>query len=85
MKFPKHEGELSLTHNEHKSYYKTVHECVENDELYGDEYWVSMEQKQKALDSNECWILQWYPYSPTGFELLIAADLHVLLQAASES
>lgn len=86
MKFPKHEASLHLTHNEHKSYYRTVAESIEQDDHgYTDRCWASPEQKQKAIDTNECWVLQWYPNTPVGFCLMSAADLDVLLEAAAKA
>lgn len=85
MKFPEHKAELSLTHNEHKSVYMTVAQAIANDDHgYTDECWVSPEQRQKAIDTNDCWVLHWYPNSPVGFYILSAADLDVLLAAACE-
>lgn len=83
MKFPKHEASLTLAHNEHKSYYRTVAEAVERED-FGYKDWVSEEQKAKAIETNECWTLQWYPHTPVGFCLLSAADLDVLLEAAGK-
>lgn len=83
MKFPKHEGSLHLTHNQHKNYYQTVEQMVlEEDHGYTD--WVSEEQKAKAIATNDCWFLQWYPHTPVGFCILAAADLDVLLEAANK-
>lgn len=82
MEFPKHEASLTLTHNEHKSYYRTVAESVADEDHGYKDCWVSEEQKQKAVALNECWTLQWYPDTPNGFCLLSAADLDVLLQKA---
>ena len=78
MKFPKHEASLHLVHNDHKSYYQTVEHCVAEGD-HGYRYWVSEEQKQKAIATNECWYIQWYPHTPVGFNLIAAADLDVLL------
>jgi hypothetical protein len=83
MKFPEHKASLHLTHNEHKSYYQTVAQAVE-EQSHGYKDWVSEEQKQKAIETNDCWYLQWYPETPIGFNILAAADLDVLLQAALE-
>jgi hypothetical protein len=55
------------------------------DHGYTDDCWVSEEQKQKAISRNECWTLQWYPKTPNGFEILSAADIDVLLEAACSS
>lgn len=84
MNFPKHEASLHLTHNQHKAYYRTVAEAIDDgDHGYVDD-WVSEEQKQKAIETNECWTLQWYPATPVGFCMLAAADLDVLLAAAAD-
>ena len=78
MIFPKHLT-LTLTHNEHKNYYQTVTESAEMGDLgYRDTDWVSPEQRQKAIDTDECWTLQWYPDTPVGFNIMSAADLDVL-------
>lgn len=82
--FPSHKASLTLTHNQHKDYYLTVAKSVEDgDHGYTDDCWVSEEQKQKAIETDECWTLQWYPETPIGFCLLSAADLDVLLEAAN--
>lgn len=83
--WPHHEASLHLTHNQHKAYYRTVKEMVEEgDHGYAEDDWVSPEQRQKAIETDECWTLQWYPHTPVGFCLLSAADLDVLLAAARE-
>lgn len=79
--FPSHKGALHLCHNEHLSHYGTVQRAIEDDDL-GMSDWVSQEQKQKAIDTNDCWTLQWYPDSPVGFCIIAAADLDVLLEFA---
>ena len=85
MQFPKHEASLELTHNEHKACYRTVAQSIADDDHgYQDDCWVSEEQKQKAIDTNDCWVLQWYPNTPVGFCILAAADLDVLLAKANE-
>ena len=83
MQFPPHKASLHLTHNDHKSYYQTVAQSIlQGDHGYDEDCWVSEEQKQKAINTNECWVLQWYPDTPVGFNILSAADLDVLLSAA---
>jgi len=84
IKWPLHKAAMHLHHNEHLSYYRTVAESIEDgDHGYTSDCWVSEEQKQKAIASNECWVLQWYPETPIGFCLMAAADLDVLLAAAA--
>lgn len=85
LKWPKHEASLHLTHNQHKAYYYTVAESVQDeDHGYGSDCWASEEQKQKAIETNDCWMLQWYPNNPTSCFIVAAADLEVLLKAAIE-
>lgn len=78
MNFPPHKASLILTHNDHKSYYRTVKESIEQDR-HGYDDWISEEQKLKAIETDECWTLQWYPETPVGFCLKSAADLEALL------
>lgn len=86
MKWPKHEASLHLTHNQHKAYYRTVAELIEEGGFGCEaEEWVSEEQKQKAIATNDFWTLQWYPDTPVGFCVLSAADLDALLEAAAEN
>ena len=81
IQFPKHEASLTLTHNEHKAYYRTVTQSIEDDDHgYRKDDWVSEEQKQKAIEIDECWTLQWYPDTPIGFYIMSAADLDALLK-----
>jgi hypothetical protein len=81
LKLPEHKASLTLSHNEHKSYYRTVAQSIA-DEDHGFSDWVSEEQKNKAIATNDCWTIQWYPDTPVGFFILSAADLDVLLEAA---
>jgi hypothetical protein len=84
IKWPRHEASLHLTHNQHKNYYMTVEQSIaDGDHGYGNDCWVSEEQKQKAITTNDCWTLQWYPDTPVGFRLMSAADLDVLMDFAS--
>jgi len=78
--FPKHLA-LILTHNDHLLYYQTVEESIELGD-HGYDCWISEEQRERAIATNDCWTLQWYPDTPVGFVILSAADLDVLLEAA---
>lgn len=83
INWPPHKASMTLSHNEHLGYYKTVAAAIE-DADFGMDSWVNEEQKQKAIAANDCWVLQWYPETPVGFCVLAAADLNVLLDAANE-
>lgn len=81
MNFPRHEASLHLTHNDHLSCYQRVQDAVNQSDFgYANDDWVDDIQKQKAIDTNDCWTLQWYPDTPVGFYKKSAADLDVLLE-----
>ena len=85
MIFPKHKAGLYLTHNEHKDYYETVAVRVGYHPSIDDEhYWVSPEDKQKSIDTNELWELQWYPDTPVGFHKVCGSTLDIVLKRALE-
>ena len=86
MQFPRHAASLHLTHNDHKGSYMTVLQCIaDGDHGCTEDCWVSPEQKQKAIDTNECWTLQWYPDTPVGFCIKSAADLDALMLYVMEN
>lgn len=84
MDFPKHEAGLYLVHNEHRGYYQRLEEWLEDMNARPDE-WAAPDQREKALATDSCWRLQWYPHTPVGFNVLYAADLDVLLAAAADA
>jgi hypothetical protein len=75
-KLPKHKCGLFLTHNEHKNIYQTAEEYIKNEDHTT---WESEEHKQKAINTNEIWTLQWYPETPIGFYEISAPTLEDLL------
>jgi hypothetical protein len=84
IQWPKHEASLHLSHNPHKSNYETVEQYAKWREL-DNEDWASEEQKNKAIATNDVWELQWYPNTPIGFNIMLAADLDVLLDAVNKN
>lgn len=84
IQLPSHACSLTLEHNEHKNSYQTVAEYLAH--IDGDLYdWPSNEEKQKAIDANELWTLQWYPRTPVSFIAVAAATLETLLEFANRS
>jgi len=74
---PPHKGELSLTHNEHRSLYESIGEWVAFLRLQDDE-WASADEKAKALREDSLWMLQWYPDTPVGFHRLLASSIEAI-------
>jgi hypothetical protein len=79
---PAHVGSLTLTHNEHKNYYKTVKDTLEEDDANDEKSryydFVTDVERQKAIETDELWVLHWYPLSPVGFNNICAASLPAL-------
>jgi len=81
---PAHKASLDIHHNNHLSCYLTVQEAIDDEwEEFKEDVWVSEEEKQRAIETNECWSLQWYPDTPCGFNLKSASTLLALLQAVA--
>ena len=82
MKFPRHEAGLFLKHNEHKDYYQSAQEWIEE---HLDRYsWKNEKAKEEAIETNEIWTLHWYPITPIGFYSIAAPTLEDLLLYSSE-
>lgn len=82
MKFPMHLS-LSIDHNRHKCYYQSVEQSI-NDDEHGYDFWVSEDQKQKAIETDECWLIQIYPKTPIGSYTVASCDLDALLDYVSK-
>ena len=78
--FPPHKGELSLSHNPHLSVYETVKQHLEGREDYFDE-WATPTSREKAIKTNELWVIHWYPNTPVGFNTLAGATLEEILES----
>ena len=78
---PEHKCGLFLTHNEHRNYYETVEQWLENgqrDDPKSGFEWVSPEEREKAIREDSVWTLQWYPDTPIGSYDIAASSLEAL-------
>lgn len=80
MTFPSHKCSLTLEHNEYKDAYESIEAGVRDE----DGCWVSPEERQKALDTGDIWVLHWHPETPVGFYRLVASSLETLLEHANK-
>jgi hypothetical protein len=84
MNLPEHKASLSITHNQHKDYYQTVDEYINNElDPYEHYDFENKEQREKCVRTNEIWEMQWYPNTPVGFNSIAAPTLEELLDYAS--
>lgn len=80
--FPEHKCGLFLTHNEHRDYYEQLEQWIIDQRL--DDDFASPEAMARAIETDECWVLQWYPNTPVGFCRVAAPTLEEVLQMAKE-
>ena len=71
-----------MTHNQHKDYYETVTQHLEEYPGFDDDNFVSKEDRQKCIDTDELWELQWYPKTPVGFYKVCGSTLEIVLERA---
>lgn len=76
IKLPEHKCGLYLQHNEHRDLYETAADYIADNDRF---QWKDEESKQRAIDTNEIWTLQWYPETPVGFCAAAAPTLEELL------
>lgn len=84
MRFPKHKCGLSLEHNECRNYYETVQQFLDKMEKQLNFHydWESAEHRQRSIETNEIWCLQWYANTPIGFNAVAAPTLDECLAFA---
>lgn len=82
MKFPDHKCGLYLTHNEHRDLYEPLERWLAGPDGKS-LHWASDEAKQRAIATDECWVLQWYPDTPIGFYCVAAPTLEECLALAA--
>lgn len=80
---PLHKAGLYLNHNEHLCYYETAEKWIEDREAHDiADDWSSPDARQRCIDTNEVWVLHWYPQNPVGFFCIAGPTLEEVLAAA---
>ena len=73
---PRHKCGLFITHNEHRDYYQTVAQFLEDREPHEDE----IIDRAALLAGDELWQFQWYPDTPIGSYTLYAPTLEAIIE-----
>jgi len=81
LTFPEHKCGLFLSHNEHRGYYQKLPEFIEDSNMADD--FESPEAMNRSIETDECWVLQWYPDTPVGFIRVAAPTLDECLELAN--
>ena len=82
MKLPEHKCGLFLQHNEHRDYYQSAAEWLEENDRF---IWKDEASKKMAIETDSVWALQWYPDTPIGFYAVAAPTLEELLEFANSA
>lgn len=77
QRLPEHQCALTITHNDHKNCRETAEDWLENMDDWCD--WETPDARQRAIDTDSIWTIQWYPKTPIGFICLAAPTLEELL------
>lgn len=83
MKLPEHKCGLYLTHNEHRDLYEKLEKWIVDNDVTED--FADDAARQRAIETDECWVLQWYPDTPVGFCRVAAPTLEEALALANAS
>lgn len=87
MNFGKH-IHLTIEHNPHSLEYTTAEKYIQEKiatEGWCDDDFISPEDKQKCIDSNDFWTIQWYPNTPVSFFYVVGSDLEKCLNYMQEA
>ena len=83
LNLPTHKGELSITHNQHKSNYVSVREHLGFSDHMPEDLGISTDEYAALCAGDELWEIQWYPDTPVGFYYVAAATLERALELAN--
>lgn len=83
MQFPEHKCGLYLTHNHHKDYYTLAEIYLDYSKIDNDDF-ATPTSKQRCIETDQIWELQWYPNTPIGFNKVWGATLEDVLEKANQ-
>jgi hypothetical protein len=77
------QGNWSIEWNPHRTSYATVKDEIERltsegETFFDDEDFINEDDKQRCIDTDTLYVLQWYPETPIGFTTYAASSLEVL-------
>lgn len=78
MKLPLHLA-LTIEHNPHKVFYETVEQHLYEQDLSDDNVWIDPEDKKKCIETDNLWMIHWYPHTPIGYHIMYGSSLEQLL------
>jgi len=83
-KWPDHKGSLHITHNPHRNNYETIEDYCEFRKADDDD-WATPTSRQRAIETDNLWEVQWYPNTPVGFNVRYGVSLEEILDSIKEN
>jgi len=72
---PPHAVSCLIHHNPHRELYQSVEQYTEDADA-----WVSEDERQRSIDTDELWELRWYPDTPVSFHRRHASTLQSVME-----
>lgn len=83
VKVPKHKS-MGLIHNSHFAKGLTIEEAISKSiDGYEEDDWISYDEKQKAIDTDNHWMITVFPKSTDRYYVYSASSVDVLLEYVS--
>lgn len=80
---PRHGAGLTIERNPGRVAYESVAQWLDSATAYsGEPSWSSPEARVRAIETDDVWVMQWYPATPVGFHMIAAPTLGELLAFA---
>ena len=70
--WPAHKCSMSVTDNRHLDYYETVEQALLSGTYDADD-WPDADELEKSKQTGDVWEFHWYPNTPVGFNVVLAA------------
>lgn len=80
-RLPVHKCELTITHNAHRNVYDSLDVWIRENDWCD---WENEEAKARAIATDECWTISWYPDTPVGFYAVAAPTLNEALRLSQD-
>lgn len=81
-RLPPHAAGLTIERNPGRTSYETVALWLSGVGAGSEPDWPDADARQRAIDTDDVWVMQWYPETPVGFRCVAAPTLAELLELA---
>lgn len=84
INLPRHLS-MIIEHNDHKSIYQDLRDYLADKSNHiEDDMFRDADERQRCIDHDSLWMVQWYPDTPVGFSRVYASTLQAAMAFACE-